>query len=247
MWVNKQAYHGQEIVTSDREIRVEKSVDHPERHWWIVSENFLEMLQPPLRDHADLFDLLISINLCTDDPVFFSQSPGQVVSGAFRSKSGALEYQSHLSLGNFATALLGINEIPKDVTIDGDVTSVYRDVREYRSKRIESDTEADLRVALHMYDDALSSDLWTAAANFYYVCENTLSPGRYEKDQVIAEHTEMGVDDASAWREMVNRVKHPDKGDTEGILDHDDLTIPPLSQMRGAANSALKQTLEKNR
>ena len=235
------------MVTSDREIRVEKSVDHPERHWWIVSENFLEALQPSLRDHADIFDLLISINLCTDDPVFFSQSPGQVVSGAFRSKRGALEYQSHLSLGNFATALLGMNEIPKQVTIGEDVISVYRDVREYRSKRIESDTEADLRVALHMYDDALSSDLWTAAANFYYVCENTLSPGRYEKDQAIAEHTEMSVDDASAWRELVNRIKHPDKGDTDGILDQDDLAIPPLWQMRGAANSALKQTMEKNR
>ncbi|UPV73910.1 hypothetical protein M0R89_15390 [Halorussus limi] len=35
-----------------------------------------------------------------------------------------------------------------------------------------------------MYDDALSSDLWTAAANFYYVCENTLSPGYDEKDPV---------------------------------------------------------------
>jgi len=247
MWINEQAHHGQQVVTSDREIRVEESVDHPERHWWIVSENFLETLQPPLRDHADIFDLLISINLCTDDPVFFSQSPGQVVSGAFRSKRGALAYQSRLSLGNFATALLGMNEIPEQVTIDGDVTSVYRDVREYRSKRIESDAEADLRVALHMYDDALSSDLWTAAANFYYVCENTLSPERYEKDQVVAECTEMSVKDAEAWREMVNRVKHPDKGDTEGILDRDDLEIPPLWQMRAAANSALKQTMEKNR
>lgn len=247
MWVNKQAYHGQQVVTSDREIRVEESVDHPERHWWIVSENSLETLQPPLRDHADIFDLLISISLCTDDPVFFSQSPGQVVSGAFRSKRGALEYQSRLSLGNFATALLGMNEIPKEVTIAGDVISVYRDVREYRSKRIESDAETDLRVALHMYDDALSSDLWTAAANFYYVCENTLSPGRYEKDQVIAECTEMCVEDAEAWREMINRVKHPDKGDTEGILDRDDLEIPPLWQMRATANSALKQTMEKNR
>lgn len=247
LWVNEQAYHGQEVVSSDREIRVKESVDHPERHWWIISENFLETLQPPLRDHADIFDLLISVNLCTDDPVFFSQSPGQVVSGAFISKRGALEYQSRLSLGNFATALLGMNEIPKEVTIGEDVISVYRDVREYRSKRIESDAEADLRVSLHMYDDALSSDLWTAAANFYYVCENTFSPGRYEKDQAIAEHTEMSVDDASAWRELVNRIKHPDKGDTDGILDQDDLAIPPLSQMRGAANSALKQTMEKNR
>jgi hypothetical protein len=54
----------------------------------------------------------------------------------------------------------------------------------------------------------------------------------------------MGVNDAGAWREMVNRVKHPDKGeDIEGILDQDDLTVPQLWQMRAAANSALKQTM----
>lgn len=64
---------------------------------------------------------------------------------------------------------------------------------------------------------------------------------------MIAESTGMSVEDAGAWREMVNRVKHPDKGDTEGILDQDDLAIPPLWQMRAAANSALKQTMEKNR
>ncbi|MFC4451905.1 hypothetical protein [Halorussus aquaticus] len=242
--VNEQAYHGRQVVTSDREIRVEESVDHPERHWWIVSRCFLEELDPPLREHADIFDLLISLNLCTDDPVFFSQSPGQVVSGAYTSERGALKYQSRLSLGNFATALLGMNEIPEEIEISGDVASVYRDVREYRSKRIESDAEADIRVALHMYDDALSSDLWTAAANFYYVCENTLSPGYDEKDQVIAESTGMSVNDAESWREMVNRVKHPDKGENiEGILDQDNLAIPPLWKMRAAANSALKQTM----
>ncbi len=244
LWVNEQAYHGRRTVTSEREIRVEESVNHPERHWWIVSDRSLETLEPPLRDHADIFDLLISLNLCTDDPVFFSQSPGQVVSGAYTSKKGALEYQSQLSPGNFAIALLGRNEIPEEVEIVGDVASVYRNVREYRSKRIESDAEADIRVALHMYDDALSSDLWTAAANFYYVCENTLSPRYNEKDQVIAESTGMTVEDVGSWREMVNRVKHPDKGERDGILDRDDLAIPPLWQMRAAANSALKQTMK---
>src|SRR6056297_181363 len=49
LWVNEQAYHGRQVVTSDREIRVEKSVDHSERHWWIVSRCPLEELDPPLR------------------------------------------------------------------------------------------------------------------------------------------------------------------------------------------------------
>lgn len=86
LWVNEQAYHGRQMVTSEREIRVEESVDHPERHCWIVSDQLLETLEPTLREHADIFDLLISLNLCTDDQVFFSQSPGQVVSGAYTSK-----------------------------------------------------------------------------------------------------------------------------------------------------------------
>jgi len=248
MWVNEQAYHGRQVVTSDREIRVEEDVPYPERHWWIISNSLLEELEPPLREHADIFDLLISLNLCTDDPVFFSQSPGQVIAGAYTLERGALSYQSQLSPGNFATALLGLNEIPETIEITDDVASVYHDVREYRSKRVELDAEADLRVALHMYDDALSSDLWTAAANFYYVCENVLSSGYGERDQVIADNTEMSMDDVGSWRGMVNRVKHPDKGeDVEGILDRDELSIPPLRQMRAAANSALKQTMSERR
>jgi len=186
LWVNEQAHRGRTKVTSDKQIRVDKPVSHPERHWWIVSQGLLESIDPPLREHADLFDLLISLNLCTDDPVFFSQSPGQVVGGAYEDERGALNYRDDLSIGNIATALFGMNEIPETVEITGDVRSAYDDVRKYRSKRIETDEEMDMRVALHMYDDALTSDLWTAAANFYYVCENVLTSGRgADKDAVL--------------------------------------------------------------
>lgn len=245
LWVNKQAHQGKQVVTSDRQIRIEKTVDHPERHWWIISHGLLESTSPPLREHADIFDFLIALNLCTRDPVFFSQSPGQVVGGAYSYERGALDYRDDLSPGNIATALFGLNEIPKEIEITGDVISVYGDVREYRSKQIETDAEMDLRVALHMYDDALSSDLWTAMTNLYFVCENLLSSGRHgNKDQLIADRTILSVDDASAWREMVNRIKHPDKGENiEGLLDQDELEIPTLRRMRRATNTVLKESM----
>lgn len=246
LWVNEQAYYGEQVVTSDKQIRVEKTVDHPARHWWVISNGPLENTEPPLREHADVFDFLIALNLCTDDPVFFSQSPGQVVGGAYSSNKGALQYRDDLSSGNIATALLNLNEIPKAVELSGNVFSVYEDVRKYRSKQIETDAQMDLRVALHMYDDALASDIWTATTNLYFVCENLLSSGRYgDKDQLIADSTLLSVDDAQSWREMVNRIKHPDKGrDIEGILDRAELEIPSLQRMRGATNTVVKETLE---
>lgn len=245
LWVNEQAYHGKTKVTSSKKIRVDKTVDHPGHHWWIISQGLLENIDPPLREHADIFDLLIALNLCTDDPVFFSQSPGQVIGGAYRYDGGALDYRGDLSPGNIATALLGMNEIPEEIEITGDVVSVYEHVRDYRSKQITSDAEMDIRIALHMYDDALSSDLWTAAANLYYVCENILISGRHgPKDQLIAENTAMNEEQAKKWRKMVNRVKHPDKGEeVEGILDRGELEIPSLRVMRKTANTVLKQEM----
>ncbi|WP_267643888.1 hypothetical protein [Haloarchaeobius amylolyticus] len=245
LWVNKQAYHGKQVVTSDRQTRVDKTVDHPERHWWIIAHGLLENTDPPLRDHADIFDFLIALNLSTEDPVFFSQNPGQVTGGAYSYNRGALDYRDDLSPGNIATALLGLNEIPDKIKITGDVISVYEDVREYRSKQIETDAEMDLRVALHMYDDALSSDIWTAMTNLYFVCENLLSSGRRgDKDQRIADSTILSVDDAEAWREMVNRIKHPDKGEKiEGLLNQDDLEVPTLRRMRTATNTVLKESM----
>jgi hypothetical protein len=245
LWVNEQAYHGKTKVTSDKKIRVDKTVDYPGHHWWIISQGLLENTEPPLREHADIFDFLIALNLCTDDPVFFSQSPGQVVGGAYRYEKGALNYRGDLSPGNIATAVLGLNEIPEEVHITDDVVSVYEHVREYRSKQIETDAEMDVRIALHMYDDALSSDLWTAAANLYYVCENVLSSGRHpNKDQLISENTVLSVDQSKNWRDMVNRVKHPDKGENiEGILDRGELEIPSLRLMRQSTNTVLKQAM----
>lgn len=243
-WVNEQAYHGTDPVTSDREIRVEGAVNNPERHWWIVSQSLLEEINPSLREHADIFDLLITLNLCTDDPVFFSQNPGQTVSGAYDYDRGALRYKDQLSIGNPATALLWANEIPEAVEISDNVAPVYEMVREYRSKKIETDAEADIRVALHMYEDALSSNLWTATTNLYYVCENVLATGRSNMDQLMAGNTALSQEESAGWRETVNRLKHPDKGDSiDGVLDQEELMRPSLVSMRRAANEVLKEAM----
>jgi hypothetical protein len=245
LWVNEQAYKGQTRVTSDRRICVTEDVQHPERHWWIISNGLLESTDPPLRSHADIFDYLIAINLCVEAPVFFSQSPGQVVSGAYRTADRGLEYRNKLSLGNPATALLAMNEMPERVTVSTDVGDVYKKVRDIRSKQIDEDSELDLRVALHMYDDALSSDIWTAMTNLYFVCENVLFYGAEgNKDEKIAERTSLSVADAEAWREMVNRIKHPDKGEhIEGMLDSDGLSVPTIVRLRAATNEIIKQAI----
>ena len=242
LWVNEQAYHGKHVVDSDREIRVEKTVDFPERHWWIISTGVLEQLDPPLREHADIFDLLIALNLCTDEPVFFSQSPGDVVGGAYQYEDSGLTYRNDLSLGNIGQAVLGIGEIPEEVTVDGDVPAVYERVRAFRSQRLSTDEEVDVRVALHMYDDALSSDIWTAATNLYFACENVLSSGRdTDTDQRIADRTVLSAEDAYSWRKLVNRLKHPDTGESiEGFLDQDSLSVPSPQRMKQAANTVLK-------
>ena len=246
LWVNEQAHQGKTVVTSNKQIKINKEVDHPGYHWWIISKGLLENLDPPLREHADLFDLLIALNLCTDDPAFFSQNPGQVVGGAYTLKDGALEYRDDLSSGNIATALLGMNEIPNQVSITGDIESVFKNVRQYRSKQITTDSEMDIRIALHMYDDALSSDLWTATANLYYVCENILNSGRHnDRDEILASNTELSYAQAEKWRLMVNRLKHPDKGDSvEGLLDRGELEIPALWLQRQAANTILKEAMD---
>ncbi|WP_256545443.1 hypothetical protein [Halobellus inordinatus] len=246
IWINEQAHRGRRVVTSDNKIRKKHTVDHPERHWWIISNGLFETIDPPLREHADIFDFLISLNLCIDEPVFLSQSPGQVVGGAFTYEKDALNYRGDLSAGNFAIALSGLDEIPDEVDVTGDVMSIFESVRYYRSKQVATDDEMDIRIALHMYDDALSSDLWTAAANLYYVCENILFSGKYqernERDQLIAKNTPLDEEQAGNWRKMVNRIKHTDKGEkVEGLLDREELEVPKLALMRQSANDVLKQ------
>jgi hypothetical protein len=78
-----------------------------------------------------------------------------------------------------------------------------------------------------------------------YACENVLLSGKYgEKDQLIAENTAMSEDQAKKWRNMVNRVKHPDKGvDVDGILDRGELEMPSLRVMRRTVNTVLKQEM----
>lgn len=244
IWVNKQAYQGRREVTSDREIRVDKNVDTPERHWWIISKGLFETLEPPLRSHPDLFDFLIALNLCIEDPVYFSQSPGQTVGGAYTYHSGAIRYRNDLSLGNIGIALLGMNEIPERITVSGDVMTVFNQVRKYRSKKIETDEEIDIRLSLHMYEDALSTTMWTVISNLYFVCENVLASGFDTDVQLIAENTSLGIEETQTWHEVVNRIKHPDKGeDVEGLLEQEENNIPSPRRMRKAANMALKQTM----
>lgn len=240
------------IEDSERRVR-EKKVEYPDRHWWIITREIFEQ-NFSLRVEADVFDLLLALNLCTDDPIIFSQSPGQTVGRAYQcrrypdSNEGVLKYRGDIKPGSFPNAILSANEIPEEISITGDLVEIYAMVREFRSKSIKSDEEMDLRVALHMYDDALTSSIWTTIANLYYVCENILISGHgraEEKDKVISDVTNLTKSEAEDWRKSVNRLKHPDSGGSQSIIDGG-LETPNLARLRQASNTVLIQNMREH-
>ena len=245
-WRYEEAFQGKTLIEHGRKIKVNETVNHPKRHWWIVSNGLFENLEPPLRDHADIFDFLTALNLCIDGPVAFSQHPGQTVSGAYRVQRDALEYRGDLSQGSFPLAITTMNEIPKVVEVNGEIQEVFEMVRTFRATPIESDEEMDIRIALHMYDDALTSSMWTTMSNLFFVCENVLGVGQPTSTvQHIENTTEMDKDEADNWKRAVNRLKHPDKGEVPSLLHQMDLEIPSLQYMRETANIALKEAMKR--
>jgi hypothetical protein len=229
---------------SKREMKSSKEVQNSSRHWWIITENLLENIEPPITNHADIFDLLLALNLCIDQPIAFSQSPGQTVGGTYRVQQGRLNYRGDLSPGSLPLALLTMNEMPSEIHVSESVEEVFEMVREFRSASVETDEDMDIRIGLHMYDDALTSSLWTTMSNLFFVCEKVLCSGRSTKpDNRITGVTEMKKDEAANWRKAVNRLKHPDKGDVPGLVSQPDLEVPSLEYMRRTTNTALIQTM----
>lgn len=241
-WRYREALEGKTVIERGDRVKRGVTVDHPDRHWWIISRGVLEDLDPPLRSEADILDFLLALNICIDAPVFFAQDPGQVFGGAFRVHDGALDYRDDFSPGSFPLALLANNEIPEQVTIKRDITLLYELVRKFRSMRIDEDADSDIRVALHMYEDALGATVWTAMTNCYYVCENLLCAGKAsasERDQQIEAVTGLTKDEAAAWRKLVNRLKHPDKGVEASLVSDEGNSVPTVRRIREAANAAL--------
>lgn len=240
MWEYEEALQGKTVIEHGRKVRISHEVDHPDRHWWIVSNGLLENLDPPLRDHADIFDLLLSINLCIDEPVSFSQSPGQIIGGASRIQEGAIDPYTDLSRGSFPLALATMGEILEEAHVSGEVEKIYEMVRSFRSNPIDYDEDMDIRIALHMYDDALTSSIWTMWSNLFFVCEKVLCSGRWtEPIPRIVDVTEMNEEQAENWKEIVNRIKHPDKGEVRGFIEQQDIEVPSPWYVRQTANEVL--------
>ena len=244
MWEYEEALQGKTVIEHGRKVKTSYEVDYPDRHWWIVSNGFLENIDPPLTDHADIFNLLLSINLCMDQPVSFSQSPGQIIGGASKVQDGAIDPYTDLSRGSFPLALATMGEIPEEAHVSGDVEKVFDMVRSFRSNPIDSDEDMDIRIALHMYEDALTSSIWTTWSNLFFVCEKVLCSGwRTKPASRIVEVTDMNEEQAENWKEIVNRIKHPDKGDVTGFIEQQDIEVPSLWYARQTANSVLKHSM----
>lgn len=243
MWRYEEGLQGKTMIEHGRKVKITHEVDHPDRHWWIFSNGFLENIEPSLRDHADIFDLLLSINLCINEPVSFSQSPGQIIGGASRVREDAIDPYTDLSRGSAPLSIATMGEIPEEVHVLGDLKQVYEMVRSFRSDPIESDEDMDIRIALHVYDDALSSSIWTIWSNLFFVCEKVLCSGQWTNPVPrIVEVTDMSEEQAKNWKEIVNRIKHPDKGDVTGFLEQD-IEVPSPWYARQTANSVLKHSM----
>lgn len=237
---------GQQVMNNWEWRTKEKEVKFPDRHWWIISHGIFEDGDLSLRDEADILDFILALNLSTDDPISFSQNPGQVGRRAYQAvdsnKSSKLRYRGDLKPGQFINSLLHSEELPSTIEIERDILKIYKMVRKFRSMQIDSDQDMDIRVGLHVYDDGLTSTVWTGMANFYYVCANVLFSGRVDtdrKDEMVSEITDLTELEAANWRRAVNRLKHPDEGGSgTGIIDGD-IEVPRLEYLRKAANSVL--------
>lgn len=245
MWEFEEGLKGKAVIEHGRKVKIPYEVDHPERHWWIVSDGFLENIDPPLRDHADIFDLILSINLCMGEPVSFSQSPGQIIGGASKVQDGAIDPYTDLSRGSFPLGLVTMGEIPEEAHVSEEIGEVYEMVRSIRSKKIKTDDDMDVRIALHVYDDALTSSLWTIWSNLFFVCEKVLCTGRGTNpvSRIVGE-TDMDEEQAKNWKEVVNRIKHPDEGDVTGFIEQQDIEVPSPWYVRQTANTVLKNAME---
>ncbi|WP_144925973.1 hypothetical protein [Halorubrum salsamenti] len=244
MWRYEEALQGKTEIKHGRKVKTPYEVDHPDRHWWISSNGLLENIDPPLREHADIFNLLLSINLCMDVPVSFSQSPGQIRGGASQLRDGAIDTFTDLSRGSTPLAIATMGEIPQTAHVSADLEQVYEMVRSFRSNPIGSDEDMDIRIALHMYEDALTSSIWTLWSNLFFVCEKVLCSGRRTKPAArIVEVTDMDDEQAQNWKEIVNRIKHPDKGNVSGFLEQQEIEVPSPWYARQTANTVLKHSM----
>lgn len=245
MWRFEEGLQGKTEIKHGRKVKVSHEVDYPDRHWWIVSNGFLENVDPPMRQHADIFNLLTSINLSIREPIYFSQSPGQIVGGASKIKDGAIDpFDPDLSRGSIQRAIATMGDIPEEANVSGDIKEVYEMVRSFRSNPIDSDEDMDIKIALHVYDDALKSSIFTLWPNLFFVCEKVLCSG-YKTDPAsrIVEVTDMGEEQAENWKEIVNRIKHPDKGDVTGFIEQRDIKVPSPWYVRQTANSVLRYAM----
>lgn len=247
MWRYEEGLEGKTIIEHGRKVKVSHEVDHPDRHWWVVSDGFLEDVEPPLTNHADIFDLITSINLLIDEAVYFSQSPGQIIGGASSMKDGAIDpYHPDLDRGSIQRAIATMGDIPDEAYVSGDIESVYNLVRSCRSNPIDSDEDMDLKIALHVYDDALKSSIFTLWSNLFFVCEKVLCSGQWtEPASRIVEVTDMDEEQAENWKEIVNRIKHPDTGDVTGFIEQQDIEVPSPWYVRQTANTVLKHAMRK--
>lgn len=212
--------------------------------WWItLTESWLKERKLRIPANSTPYELeffTTALNLAVNTKVFFTrfarrEYQGLIHEGKQISPSSGLQVADILNRPMPRTISLNaehltdiIDRLFEDVLLVEEHTDLGKAVESYRAAVKSFHTEVHVRL-------------------LYSACENVLftgNPSSAEKDQRIAEISSMDVDEAEAWRHLVNRTKHPDEGTSYSWEDTFEEVPPPVElRMREAANEAILRNL----
>jgi hypothetical protein len=235
--------HGVEIA--QREYPDDWQMVRDDCLWWIsLDRPWLKKVDIRIPANTTQFELeflVTAINISIDPMVFFTRFArrdynGIIEDGETSRPSGGSEFVNALQ-----------RQIPDRVVIDGnELTTLVTELFE----NVILEEHSDVSKAVESYRAALQSFHSEVHVRlFYSVCENALftgNPGASEKDRIIANISSLDIDEAEAWRHLVNRTKHPDEGTSHDWDDTFEDVPPPIEfRMREAANEALRSQILK--
>ncbi|WP_228443416.1 hypothetical protein [Natrarchaeobaculum sulfurireducens] len=131
---------------------------------------------------------------------------------------------------------------PDHLEVDTDTVSSIMEALDDRSvfSTNLADHERDLINAIELYTDGLYSfDASVQWSYFWFCLENILGDGRgsgHDAKEYLIEQDYLSREDATKWKNAVDRIKHPDKGVDENMTD---VSLPPPIRCREIASEVL--------
>jgi hypothetical protein len=219
----------------------------PELHWLVsLSEDWKAEHSRSLHDSEGVRDLVITLNLCVDQNMLFSNSHVQAFHKPLYGDFTPVDLSSH-----FGAALFPPRP-PENITLKRHLRRIFADIDFLRRHLIEVDDDReaqDLNMALALYETAHQPQTRIEAriANLFFACENVLESGRGSgkrtQDELPNWTSEFEQEGAETWRNFVKRVKHPDKGEESIQKVIEDDRMPEITEMKAITNRIIVQKL----